>query len=114
MKIKIKSLAAEAVIIRQEERKTSGDTRTSLHLHRTLDVRREARASLLAYAYLRDKPLETLERPGSRKVNWPDVMRIAKQFGGDDFEPDTLKRWAGPEAKWPPPPLKWPPKEVAA
>lgn len=95
MKIKIKSLAAEAVIIRQEERKSSGDTRTSLHLHRTLDVRREARASLLAYAFLRNKPLEIVEHPKSRKVNWPDVIRIVKRFGGNDFDQAAFNQWAG-------------------
>jgi len=97
LKIKIKSLAAEAVIIRQEERKTSGDTRTSLHLHRTFDVRREARASLLAYAFLRSKPLDIVERPKSRKVNWPDVHRIAKRFDNGTYTADALKAWAGIE-----------------
>jgi hypothetical protein len=63
------SLAAEAKIIRRQEQKLvkrrrqlraagkevseTSDVLVGLHTHRTLDVRREARAAHLAYGYLR-------------------------------------------------------------
>jgi len=60
-----------------------------------MDVRREARASLLAYAYLRGMPLHVVERPASRKPDWVNVTRIAKRFGGTAFDEAALKTWAG-------------------
>lgn len=97
MKIKIKSLAAEAAIIRSEERKHTGAQRASLHQHRTVDVRREARAALLAYAFLRNKPLHTIERPGSRQPNWAYTFRIAKKFGTTTEA--LFNEWAGIDVK---------------
>jgi hypothetical protein len=88
-------LAAEATIIRQDEKKASGETRQSLHLHRVIDVRREARASLLAYAFLRGKPLFPIEHKRSRPVRWADVRRIAKRFGGESYDQAALDAWAG-------------------
>lgn len=83
LKIKIKSLAAEARIIRHEELKTNGRRRflsavqapaekvealngtfIGLHRHRTFDVRNEARAAQLAYGFLRQRPYRTLESKG--------------------------------------------------
>ena len=59
LKVKIKSLAEEARIIRREERKLDWKTdqakRFKLWVHRTFDIRREARATLIAYAYLRGR-----------------------------------------------------------
>lgn len=69
MKVKIKSLAEEARIIRKMERqvKEKGWHKEvehpnrfllpELHKHRTYDVAREQRATLLAYAYVRNKPV---------------------------------------------------------
>ena len=58
-------------------------------------VRPEARASLLAYAYLRGRPLDSLERPGSRSPDWDNVRRIAKRFSGPvSFDEAALKTWA--------------------
>lgn len=80
------SLAAEAVIIRKEERRHKGSVRFSLHNHRVVEVRREARASLLAYAFLRGKPLELIERaPRDTSVHAAALRRaerIAWKFSG--------------------------------
>jgi hypothetical protein len=99
LKIKIKSLAAEAVIIRQEERRSRGSTRNSLHHHRTRIVRPEARASLLAYAYLRDRwPLIVVERQYSHSPDWANVKRIARKFSGTAiFDETKFNTWAGIE-----------------
>ena len=94
------SLAAEALIIRRDERKSTGDTRNSLHNHRKCVVRPEARASLLAYAFLRDRPLHTLEHPDSRCPDWDNVRRIVKKFSGVTiFDEAEFSAWAGIERR---------------
>lgn len=85
LKIKLKSLAAEARIIRHDETKAydSGDyaTGNSLHNHRTLVVRPEARATLLAYQYLRGVPYAACEPSVRTEPNWDKVWRMAKKYG---------------------------------
>jgi len=89
LKVKIKSLAAEARIIRLEERRAgkSNTLREQLYRHRTVDVRREQRASLLAYAFLRGRPLSAVEprrRPEHvyyRGLREKRVAEIVKKFG---------------------------------
>ncbi len=63
LRVKIKSLAAEARIIRKEERRAGGGyIQQELWLHRTRDVRGEARATLLAYGFIRGRTLQQMER----------------------------------------------------
>ncbi len=82
LKVKIKSLAEESRIIRQEERKSETALRNRLYQHRTWDVRREARASLLAYGYLRGKPLSVVESKGKRRSSIDRrAHQIVKKFG---------------------------------
>jgi len=93
IKIKIKSLAEEARMIRKEERKelkrlrhlkiTPRDHITDalfmgLFNHRTWDVRRESRAANLAYAFLRGKQYKNIEhnRPLA-KVNYSRCEKYA-------------------------------------
>lgn len=79
LKVKIKSLAEEARIIRKEEQKAlkqfryfknKGDTEQAnkcyslyyqLRMHRIWNVRDENRAALIAYAYIRKKKYSSLE-----------------------------------------------------
>lgn len=68
LRVKLKSLAEEARIIRREERRTWGQLREELHLHRVRDVRTEARATHLAYGFLRGRTLEQME-PGRVKLD---------------------------------------------
>lgn len=83
--MKIKSLAEEARIIRREESRYKGpiwgptETRNSLHNHRTYDVRNEARASLLAYGFLRGKTLTQIER--NRKERYTADRYLFKRAG---------------------------------
>lgn len=114
LKVKIKSLAAEAGIIRLEERRAKGRRkwqggrrlvgefigrddilRMSLRGHRVRDVRREQRSSLLAYAFLRGKSYAVCERPAAD--NPPDLERLhslVKKFGpvGGVWTKWTLER----------------------
>lgn len=62
LKVKIKSLAAEARIIRLEEARAVGTLREELHNHRVLDVRSECRATHIAYAFIRGKRFDQVEQ----------------------------------------------------
>lgn len=94
LRVKIKSLAEEAKMIRLEEhrqkayRKRKGLSRPtpefwSLREHRTIDVRNEARASLLAYAYLRGMAYHRCEHPKSKLD--PNILvrasKLAEKYG---------------------------------
>lgn len=60
-----------------------------------MDVRKEARASFLAYAFLRGKPLHIVERPNSRTPDWVNVKRITKRFSPVPFDEVAFETWAG-------------------
>lgn len=105
LKIKIKSLAAEAQIIRREEqiwkaRKervehriiTSDDetsyiewhpTYSSLRGHRVGTVREEARSALLAYGYLRGRTYRQIERFCYEPPNWQRIAQLAGKPTGE-------------------------------
>ena len=95
LKIKIKSLAAEARIIKQEERKWRypHPMRESLRRHRRRDVRAEARHSLIAYGFLRGRRYAQIEQPkevwrghqrGSGPPNWNRVRDLVAKYGDMD------------------------------
>ena len=92
---------AESAIIRTEVRraKRARDTALlqSLHTHRVNDVRRAARRSQLAYAYLRGRTRSEIE-PGGSCAHWhlghPEHMALSKEirrFGTKD--PEDLFGW---------------------
>lgn len=81
LKIKIKSLAAEARIIRFEERRSAGDVRAGLHQHRVLDVRREQRAALLAYGYLRKRSYRRIESASSARPATQRIVDLVRKYG---------------------------------
>ena len=105
--MKVKSLAAEAHIIRLEERKALGrrvpDTAVyvSLRTHRVCDVRREQRSSLLAYGFLRGRPYASIEKPAATNPpDWVRVRKIASKFHGWywlDTDTAALDAWAARE-----------------
>lgn len=86
LKIKTKSLAEEARIIKKEENKWlknipkgeyPGYGYYSLRNHRTLDVKRETRATLLAIAFLRNKPFNVVERSSKTAPSHGQIKRVA-------------------------------------
>jgi hypothetical protein len=87
LKVKIKSLAAEAAIIRREERlsKPGGPEQCELHNHRVRDVRDEQRHSLLAYAFIRGKPLSLTEPSHKREPDWKRVAKLVEKFGTTEY-----------------------------
>ena len=120
LRVKIKSLAAEARIIRCEEER-SPHLWYELNRHRRFDVREEQRLSLLAYAFLRGRVYATVEQCNSdRRVDWQRVGVMVAKFGrrkmqGDetpaeflvakDAELAPFKTWiAEAKASWKPKP----------
>ncbi len=93
LRVKLKSLAAEADIIRLEERKANKykdfTLQNELSVHRKYVVRRQARATLLAYQYLRGVPYHVCESPNPAKPNPPDwisVGKMVRRYGGKSFD----------------------------
>ena len=110
LKIKSKHLALEPAIIRKEEQKLLKQIRSSkcndtaeafrkfesLYLHRVRDVRYEARATLLARAYIEGRPYSSIEK----KIHDKSVLRcyilkrvvsmVAKYGNSEDR---LYKRW---------------------
>ena len=86
LRVKLKSLAEESKIIRQEKQKQKryGNTSVvnSLHWHRIDVVRAEARATLLAYQYLRGKPYHICEPKAKTEPNWDRVENMVYKYGG--------------------------------
>lgn len=97
-RVKIKSLAEEARIIRHEERRMKGQNndgyRGELRYHRISVVRDEQRATLLAYALLRGVPYSALEAK-ARPVDTKAVMRIAQSLARTAVDVDA---WVGARA----------------
>lgn len=97
LKIKIKSLAVEAQIIRFEERKVKAQRTWArahqqpetaleaefqgLQLHRKYDVRSEARLSQIAYAFVRRIPYARIEPAGSKPFDKKRVAAMVTKYG---------------------------------
>lgn len=100
LRVKIKSLAEEARIIRLEERRLLerasrgrdrqgleswlqgiDQERNGLYLHRIRDVRGEARAANLAYAFVRARPYAVVEPAGSSPIPFNRVADLVAKYG---------------------------------
>lgn len=84
LRVKIKSLAEEARIIRHEAdryKRRNDPTRLGLHDHRRGVVRPEARNALLAYGYLRGRLYAQIEASTHEAPNWPRVARLIEKYG---------------------------------
>lgn len=101
LRVKIKSLAEESRIIRNEVERVARRVRharaddeaeglqllrESLTLHRTGTVRSAARHALLAYAILRDRPYSTLESRCHVPPRLNTVAKEAQRFGATHEE----------------------------
>jgi hypothetical protein len=85
LKVKIKSLAEEAKIIRKEERASQGDKREGLHNHRVGVVRRAARHSLLAYGFIRGKKYRDIEPTARTSPYRGEVAKMVVKYGLQDY-----------------------------
>jgi len=97
LKIKLKSLEAEAKIIRKHEQRAIGQIRTDLHEHRVRVVRKEARSTHLAYGFLRGRSLSQIEANSNTKPDWDSVSRMVKKYGPYGSA-EGLKDWLAPPA----------------
>lgn len=101
LRVKLKSLAEEARIIRIEESRANKhknyDLQNRLRDHRTWTVRHAARETLLAYQFLRGVPYETVERPDSIPPDWQSVLKMVKKYGSLKYgtEEELLNEWRG-------------------
>ncbi len=103
LKIKIKSLAKEAQIIREEERRRlalTSDRKKYMELreHRVGKVRSAARYAQLAYGFLRGKPYRTIEAK-CHKGNEPfakllesEIVRFGEAFANEELY-DAIRNW---------------------
>ena len=99
LKVKVKNLAAEAVIIRKEEAKRHGKDnsyeRAALRNHRVQVVRKEQRHTLLAYGFLRGRRVDQIESPTTRSViDWKKVKSMVNRYG-TGFDTASFATWAG-------------------
>lgn len=76
----IKSLAAEAKIIRQEERRAGLEYRAALTCHRRGRLREEARYAYLALGYLRRRAYTQVERNAKVKPEWARLLDKLKRY----------------------------------
>lgn len=82
LKVKIKSLAAEARIIRQEtKRAKSLSIKNGLYRHRIDVVRVEARHTQLAYGFLRGRTYQQIEHKAQVEPNWAKVRKMIEKYG---------------------------------
>lgn len=94
LKVKLKSLAAEARIIRKEEMRSHGTLRDALCIHRRVIVRSEARATHLAYGFLRGRQYIQLEHKAESAPDWKKVESMVKRYGQAGIA-DHLNEWRG-------------------
>lgn len=78
LRVKLKSLAEEARIIRREESRSWGQLRDELHRHRVNEVRSEARATHLAYGFIRGLTLEQMEPTRTQNLKYSHGERMEK------------------------------------
>jgi hypothetical protein len=85
--VKARSLAEEARIIRQFENRTPWfSEQTLLRDHRKGTVRRVARETNLAIAFLRGHPYRRVEAKGDPSgVNWAAVRKMVETYGANHW-----------------------------
>jgi len=91
LKIKAKSLAAEAAIIRKEENKFGGMSKWDLQNHRKWNVRNETRATLLAIAWFKHRDYDRSEqscRDEGKRSAWiePRVITMINKYSRKGVE----------------------------
>ena len=89
LRVKIKSLAAEAQIIRTEERRAYARGRAGLRRgledHRKGIVRTESRHTHLAYGFIRGREYAQMESSTHETPNWEKVRKMVDRYGAYVF-----------------------------
>lgn len=82
LKVKIKSLAEEAKIIRLETKRAKrASIKDGLALHRKGIVRSEARHTHLAYGFMRGREYRQMEPKAHQEPNWEKVRKMVEKYG---------------------------------
>ncbi len=93
-RVKIKSLADEARTIRAEEKRAKTEfDRNTLYLHRIGIVRKEQRATLLAYAMARGVPYKVAEPKTRKIIDFKRVRGILNSLAGIEMTQDDVREW---------------------
>lgn len=98
----MKSLAAEAKIIRREESKapTSWE-RIQLAAHRRGTVRLAARSANLAYAFLRGRSYRSVEAKCHTPPSWHEVEKLVQRYGwGVPYDNGDWNAWKKRLEEW--------------
>lgn len=93
LKVKVKSLTAEARIIRLEEQRSTGSLRDALCLHRRGVVRQAARESQLAYGFLRGRTYHQMERNAEHPPVWKNVYKMVVKYGTTLTSEKVFQKW---------------------
>lgn len=101
LRVKIKTLTAEAGIIRHEVAKARNPLRAAyMTEHRRGELRYEARHSQLAYGFLRGRQYAELEYLAAEEPNWKKIAKtvarfedIASQFDGSVGSTALYNEW---------------------
>ncbi len=88
LKVKIKSLAAEARIIRHEELIRRGkhwaSKGTPFYFHRIGPLRKTIRENHLAYGFLKGRTYRQLEQHPKSVPNWKNVLKHINKFSSEN------------------------------
>jgi len=93
LKIKLKSLAAEARIIRKEELKNKGTwswKAESFHSHRVNQLRPITRATHVAYGLLRGLGYHQIEPTSKSEPDWDKVRKMVVKYSDLSNEKSNL------------------------
>jgi hypothetical protein len=85
LRVKVKSLAAEARIIRREEQRSHGQLRQELHEHRAQYLRGIARSTHIAYGLIKGRTIEQMEPTRTSEPDWDAIDKMLKKYGPKDF-----------------------------
>ena len=85
-RVKIKSLAVEIKIIRDELKKANWAERPSLQKHLDTIVKTEIRNTLVAYGFCKKLKYRNIEQSCRAPINAKKVQRIIKSLGSEENE----------------------------
>jgi hypothetical protein len=86
LRVKLKSLAEEARIIRREEHRTYGPLRDELRLHRAGPLRWEARHTHIAYGLIRGRRYEQIEPNAQKPFDKEKVAAMMRRYGSTEVK----------------------------
>lgn len=94
LRVNIKSLAAESVIIRKQTNSTKNVAiKNSLYLHRVGPLRKEARHAQLTLAAIRGKDYKTIEKNAKSQPNWKKICQKVEKHTKNEQILEKVKQW---------------------